>query len=145
MKIRLLFITLFLVVGLMIIFTIPLSKNDKWTINLVNDYVIKKENSDKIQLGILKDNKFYTKLDGMTVGITDYIAEFSYGKNYILLKCLDNEDDLTIKFYLVNSKDRKIYGPYLDYEEFNNKVLEMVDEELGDFIKTIDYGKEMKS
>ena len=132
MKKRILLITIFLVIGLIIIYIMPLPKQKTWIYKLPNNYVIEKKSETQIILDFKDGNK--------KVKVNDYIAEFSYGKKYVLLKCLDNKkDNLVIKFYIVDTENNKLYGPYVDYSTFMVIVDEIVDEEIGDWVKTIDY------
>lgn len=125
MKKRIVFITIFFIIGLIIIFNIPLPKKT-WSKNLINDYIIKKDSETSIYL-LNKDK----------VIINDYIAEYSYGKKYILLKCLENSNNLTIKFYIIDTINNQVFGPFLDYQEFTKKQEEIIDETMNEYIKTI--------
>ena len=132
MKKRLIFIFLSLIISLVIIWNIPMDDN-KWTKQLINGYVIRKEASDKINIGIISKDKFISK-------ISDYVFEYSYGKRYILLKCLDNKNGLVINYYIIDSLDNIVYGKYSSYQEFNEKVLEL-DDNFSEYVKTIDIDK----
>ena len=122
MKRRLLLLLLVGIIGIVIVYIITIPDNKK-TINLINNYSIKKESDTSIKL--VKDEKEI---------VTDYIAEYSYGKRYILLKCLDNTKGININFYIVDTKDNKVVGPY-DYIEFSEIEIE---EEVSEWIKTIE-------
>ena len=126
MKKRLLLITLFLIVGLIIIFIMPISKKNNWIYKLPNNYEIEKSSETDIYLK--KDNKVF---------IEDYIAEFSYSDNFLLLKCVNT--DINIKFYIIDTRNDSIYGPYLDYQEFDKVKNEIVLEKVGDWMETINY------
>lgn len=132
MKKRILFITILTIIGLIIIFNIPLSESKNWSTNLINGYLIKKEAETKITLGKIEDNKYISI-------ISDYIAEYGYGEKYILLKCLNNEDELKVVFYIIDTINNNIYGPYYNYQDFIDKQEEIIDERIGDYVKTINY------
>lgn len=138
MKKRILFISIFLIIGLVIIYFITKPKIEKWTYDLPHNYAIKKTSGTEVVLGKYIDDIFEVEYDNKQVGIEDYIAEFSYSDNYISLKCLEFTDDtVKVKFYIVDSKNDNIYGPY-DTEETYIKILKkIVDETFGDWIETI--------
>lgn len=121
LKKRLVLIVLFTVIGLVIVFLITMPK--KKTINLIDNYKIIK----------VKDN---TKLVfNKKEIVTDYIAEYSYGKRYILLKCVDK--DINIKFYIIDTKDDWVHGPYSDNETFELVKKEIVSEKIDNWIKIV--------
>ncbi len=120
-KIRLLLIALLTIVGLIIIFIMTNPKVKE--INLINDYkIINKKDTTKL---------IYNKEEI----ITDYISEYSYGKRYILLKCVDS--DINVKFYIIDTKDNDVHGPYTDYETFTLVQEEIVEEEIPEYKKMI--------
>ena len=122
-RIRLLLIILLTIIGLIVIIIITNPKIE--TINLINNYKIVKKSDTNIKL--FNDKKEV---------ITDYIGEYSYGKRFILLKCIEDSEDLNVIFYIIDTKDDDIHGPYKDYETFNLVIKEIVDEEVNDYIKT---------
>ena len=126
LKKRILIMVIVTIIGLIIIFTIPLSKNNNWNKELINKYYIEKKSD--IDIKLYKDNKII---------ISDYIAEYSYGERYILLKCLENKQNINIKFYIIDTINNEIYGPYIDYETYKVIKDEVVKEETNNFIKTI--------
>ncbi len=127
MKKRFLWIAIFFTVGAVIIYLITIPKEEKWIYDLLpNEYVIEKKSNIKV---VLKDKQ---------IGIEDYIAEFCYGKQYIALKCLDaNSDNINVKFYIIDTKNDELYGPYLDQETYEKVKEKIVDEELSNWIETI--------
>lgn len=124
LKLRLLIIAILTIIGLVIIFIVTNPKVE--TINLIDEYKIVKKNDTNVKL--IKDNKEI---------ITDYIGEYSYGKRYILLKCLDNKEGINVVFYIIDTKDDSVHGPYKDYETFKVVKEKIVDEETNDFIKIL--------
>lgn len=126
MKKRIIFILAFLVIGLIFIYFITIPKENNWTYKLNNNYKIKKTSETDIYL--VKDNK---KI------VNDYISEFSYNDNYVLLKCVDR--DINIKFYIIDINSDNIYGPYLDYQEFEKNRKEIIKEKTNKWIDTINY------
>ncbi len=138
MKKRLLWILIVFVVGLILICLFTNPKIEKWTYDLPNDYAIKKTSSTQVVLGKYIDGLFEVEKDGKQMGIEDYIAEFSYGKNIIALKCLvEKENNIQVIFYIVDTKQDYIYGPYQDEETYESVKEKIVDEELSDWIETI--------
>ena len=128
MKKRLLLITIFLVVGLIIIYIITIPKETKWTYKINKNYSIKKESDTDIYL-YNKDKKI----------IKDYVSEFSYGKKFVLLKCVDT--DINIIFYVIDMSSDTVYGPILDYTSYEVVRDEVVDEKTSKWIETINYKK----
>lgn len=122
LKLRLLIIAFLTIIGLVVIFIVTNPKVE--TINLIDEYKIVKKSDTNVKL--IKDNKEI---------ITDYIGEYSYGKRYILLKCLDNKEGINVVFYIIDTKDDDIHGPYETQEIFNSVKEIVVDEEISDFIK----------
>jgi len=127
MKNRILGIIIFLIVGLVIIYFITIPKVEKWIYKLPNNYIIEKKSD--VEVILLKNNK---------VIINDYIAEFSYGENYITLKCLEQDyNSVVVNFYIIDSLSDNIYGPYEIESDYNQKVDEKVHEKLNSWIETI--------
>ncbi len=137
MKKRLLWIIIFFIIGMVLIYIFTNPKIEKWTYDLPNNYAIKKTSETNVVLGKYIDNIFEIKDNNKQVGIEDYIAEFSYGKRYVSLKCLkSSNDNIIVKFYIVDTKEDNIYGPYNDEETYKEVKNKIVDEELNDWIKT---------
>lgn len=137
MRKRLLWIIIFFIIGMVLIYIFTNPKIEKWTYDLPNNYAIKKTSETNVVLGKYIDNIFEIKDNNKQVGIEDYIAEFSYGKRYVSLKCLkSSNDNIIVKFYIVDTKEDNIYGPYNDEETYKEVKNKIVDEELNDWIKT---------
>lgn len=139
MKKRLLWIIIFFIIGMVLIYIFTNPKIEKWTYDLPNNYAIKKTSETNVVLGKYIDNIFEIKdNNNKQVGIEDYIAEFSYGKRYISLKCLESIDNgIIVKFYIIDSKESNIYGPYNEEETYHKVKEKIVEEQLSDWIKTI--------
>ena len=138
MKKRFLWIIIFFIIGAIFVYFITNPKTEKWTYDLPNNYAIKKTSDTEVVLGKYIDDLFEIKQNDKQIGIEDYIAEFSYGENYISLKCLvPTEGSVNVKFYIIDSKNDNIYGPYQDEETYNAVAEKMIDEKLNDWIKTI--------
>lgn len=138
MKKRLILIAIFFLIGAFIIYFVTEPKIETWTYDLPNDYAIKKTSDTEVFLGKYIDNVFEVEINGKQIGIEDYVAEFSYGSRYIALKCLEaTSESVKVKFYIIDSINEDIYGPY-DNEEIYNEVKEkIIDEKLNDWIETI--------
>lgn len=138
MKKRILWIIIFFIIGATIIYIITTPKLVNWTYDLPNNYAIKKTSDTKVVLGKYINNIFEVKYEDKQIGIEDYIAEFSYSNNYIALKCLESTiDNIKVKFYIIDSKNDNIYGPYFDEETYNEVKKKIIDEELNEWIETI--------
>lgn len=139
MKKRVLIILVIFFLVAAVIYFITSPKVEIWTYkNLPNQYAIKKTSSTEVVLGKYSGNIFETKKDSKVIGVEDYIAEFSYGKNYISLKCLESKkNQIEIKFYIVDTKNEEVYGPYKNEETYNEVKKEIIDEDIGEWIKTI--------
>lgn len=139
MKKRILWIIIFFTIGAIIVYFITNPKIEKWTYDLLpNDYAIKKTSETDVVLGKYIDGLFEVKKDDKKIGVEDYIAEFSYGKNYIALKCAEvKNNEIIVKFYIIDTKNDNIYGPYYDDETYLKVSEKIIDEELGNWIETI--------
>lgn len=139
MKKRFLWITIFFIIGAIVVYFITSPKVEKWTYELPNNYAIKKTSSTEVVLGKYIDDLFEVKQDDKQIGVEDYIAEFSYSENYVSLKCLEpTNDNVKVKFYIIDTKNDNIYGPYQDEETYNAVSEKIVEEELNDWIETIE-------
>lgn len=139
MKKRFLWIIIFFIIGAVFIYLITTPKVEKWTYDLLpNNYAIKKTSETDVVLGKYIDGLFDVKQDDKQIGIEDYIAEFKYGKKYITLKCLEPKDNnVHIKFYIIDTENDNIYGPYQEEETYNKVAEKIIEEELGNWIETI--------
>lgn len=138
MKKRIFGIIIFFVIGVVFVYLITMPKIEKWTYDLPNSYAIKKTSDTEVVLGKYVDGLFEIEVNGEKIGIEDYIAEFSYSENYIALKCLIPENaGVLVNFYIIDSLNANVYGPYETEEIYNEVVNRIVDEELGDWIETI--------
>lgn len=138
MKKRFLWIIVFFIIGAVIVYFITIPKVEKWTYDLPNDYAIKKTSSTEVTLGKYIDGLFEVKQDDKQIGVEDYIAEFSYGENYVALKCLETTNNgVKVKFYIIDTKNDNIYGPYQDEQTYNAVSEKIVEEKLNNWIETI--------
>ena len=142
MKTRILVLIFLTVIGLGIIDSVFKPKVKLWTYDdLPNNYVIKKESETNMIIGKKENNKIITKKEDKKIGLDEYIAEFSYGDKYITLKCLNPNDEnnsIDVKFYIIDSKEEVIYGPYDLEETYLEEKAKIVDEKISDWIKTIE-------
>ncbi|MBE6146900.1 MAG: hypothetical protein E7168_01040 [Firmicutes bacterium] len=113
---------------------------EKWTYkDLPNNYAIKKTSDTELVIGKYIDGIFEIETKDKKIGIETYIAEFQKSENYIGLKCLKNENnELSIFFYIIDTKEEDIYGPYNTEETYQAVMDKIVDEEFGEWIKTIE-------
>jgi len=140
MKKRFLLITIFFLIGALIIYFITEPKLEKWSYDLLpNNYAIKKTSNTDVVLGKYINGLFDTKNGDKQIGVEEYVAEFSYGKNYIALKCLipTSDNSVKVKFYIIDSKNEDVYGPYENEETYTEVKEKIIDEELNEWIETI--------
>lgn len=114
-----------------------------WTYtDLPQGYELKKINDTKMVIGKEVEENLEIELEGKTIGIEKYIAEFQTSDNYIGLKALENnEDSISVLFYIIDAKNEDVYGPYETESTYNAVVEKIVDEELGEWNKTIDINE----
>ena len=138
MKTRFLGIIIFFIIGSVIIYLITIPTVEKWTYDLPNNYAIKKTSDVDVVLGKYIDNEFNVYINEEKMKINDYIAEFSYSENYITLKCIIPVDGgILVRFYIIDSLNNNIYGPYETEEIYVKMVDELINEELSEWIETI--------
>lgn len=113
---------------------------EKWTYkDLPNDYAIKKTGETEMVVGKYIDGIFEIETEDKKIGLETYIAEFQKSENYIGLKCLKNEnEELSVFFYVIDTKEEDIYGPYNTEETYQAVMEKIVDETFGEWIKTIE-------
>jgi len=90
-----------------------------WVYDLPNNYKLRKTATANVTLGVEIDGDFYTKYQGKKVGIEEYIAEFQENEQFVGVKVLEVEEDTTnLLFYLIDTKEREVHGPYRDEESY---------------------------
>lgn len=103
-----------------------------WLYDLPNDYKIWKKSNQSVVLGFENDGDFEVQID-------EYVAQFQFDDNFIGLKTLVvEEEEAVVHFYLVNSKEKEIRGPYFDEESYLAVVGVWSSDVLGDWITTTD-------
>ncbi len=114
-----------------------------WTYtDLPQGYELKKINDTKMVIGKEVEGNLEIELEGKTIGIEKYIAEFQTSDNYIGLKALENnEDSISVLFYIIDAKNEDVYGPYETESTYNAVVEKIVEEELGEWKKTVDINE----
>lgn len=142
MKKRLFILIILTIIGLLIIDSQVKPKVRLWSYDkLPNDYIIEKKSEIKMIIGKKSQDKIITKRNDKKIGLEKYIAEFSYSDNYITLKCASSNEEtssIDVEFYIIDTKNEDIYGPY-DLESTYLEVKEkIVTEELTNWIKTLD-------
>ena len=124
---------------LLIFIVIILVTNPNWKYSLPNDYYIRKTSNQNVELVKKIGNKFYTEYKTKQVGISSYIAEFQYNDNFVGVKTLDViDEEAVVYFYLIDTKNEEIHGPYKDEETYLAVVGVWSKEVLGDWFPTID-------
>ena len=116
-----------LVIGGIVLYklTVP-----SWLYDLPHDYKIWKKSNQSVVLGFEKNGDFEVQVD-------EYIAQFQYNEKFIGLKTLvlDGEDAI-VHFYLVNTLEKEVRGPYLDEASYLAVVGVWSSDSLGEWITT---------
>lgn len=122
----LVFVVTLLIGGFILLKTVVPS----WTYDLPNDYKIWKKSNQNVVLGIEVEGDFKTQID-------EYIAQFQFNDSFIGVKTLvlDGEDAI-VHFYLVNTKEKEVRGPYFDEESYLAVAGVWSDDVLGEWITT---------
>lgn len=129
-KVFFLFLFLFLFVGC--------SSNDTWTYkDLPNDYAILKTGEVTMAVGKYRNQLFDIKNGDKKIGFEEYVAEFQKGNQYVGFKCAKSKDaGIEVFFYLIDTENEDLYGPYEIESTYEAVTEKIVDEELGEWIKT---------
>lgn len=131
------FLTVFLICLAIGVFVIHKLVSPSWVFDLANDYKICKTSNSNVILGVEIDDDFYTEYNGEKVGVTDYVAEFQYNDRFVGLKTLRvEEENVSVLFYLVDTEDREVHGPYEEEESYLVVLGVWSDEVLCDWITT---------
>lgn len=108
-----------------------------WVYDLPNDYKIRKTSNDNVTLGVEINHDFYTTYQEKTVGIDEYVAEFQYNDQFVGVKALKIVDkNANVIFYLVNTKEQEVYGPYNDEESYLAATGVWAEEPMNDWMTT---------
>lgn len=112
-----------------------------WKYDLSNNYQIRKNKDMMVYVGYVKDNKFYINYEGKKVGVDEYIAEFQTSTNYVGLRCV-REKTLEVIYYIIDTKNKDVYGPYNDLDTYLEVLVKITDGEVFDkFKSTSDFDK----
>lgn len=129
----LLIVTLFCI-GMFVIYKLT---SVSWAYDLPNDYKVFKQGDTSVTIGKEIDGDYYTSYQDKKIGIGEYVAEFQFNDRFIGVKALAIENDETlIKFYLIDTLDSCVYGPYLDEESYLAASGVWSNSTLGDWITT---------
>lgn len=109
-----------------------------WTYKeLPNDYVIQKKSDTKMVVGKYMNGALETEQDGKKIGFSEYVSEFQKGERYIGFKCVKSASDgIDMLFYIIDTEDSDLYGPYSVESTYNAVKEKIVEEDLGNWIKT---------
>ncbi len=109
-----------------------------WTYReLPNDYVLKKLSDTKMVVGKYINNHIETESNGKKIGFEEYVSEFQKGERYLGFKCVKSADSgIDMLFYIIDTQESDVYGPYSLESTYNAVRDRIVDEEIGDWIKT---------
>ena len=112
-----------------------------WKHNLPNNYQIRKGKDMMVHVGYVDNNKFYINYEGKKVGVDEYVAEFQTSDNYVGLRCV-KEKTLEVIYYIIDTKNRNVYGPYNDLDTYLEVLVKITDGEVFDSFKsTSDFDK----
>lgn len=90
-----------------------------WVFDLPNQYKIRKTSTANVVVGVEINKDFYTSYNNKKVGIEDYVAQFQYNDRFVGVKALTtNDDQAKILFYLIDTIDQEVHGPYTDEESY---------------------------
>ena len=104
---------------------------------LPNDYAIQKKSDTKMVVGKYIDGTLEIEQDGKKIGFSEYVSEFQKGERYIGFKCVKSASNgIDMLFYIIDTEDSDLYGPYSVESTYNAVKEKIVSEELGDWIKT---------
>ena len=95
--------------------------NGDWSYKLPNDFEVWHINSKEI---IIK----YVGEDIVEANIPSFVKEFSYDDRYVFTRNIDNISDDNIfeeKYYVLDTNERKVYGPFDNIEEMQNQAYEL--------------------
>lgn len=109
-----------------------------WTYKeLPNDYAIQKKSDTKMVVGKYVDGTLKTEQDKKKIGFSEYVSEFQKGERYIGFKCVKSASDgIHMLFYIIDTEDSDLYGPYSIESTYNAVKEKIVEEDLGDWIPT---------
>lgn len=126
-----------LIIILMLIILIIKLTNPNWTYKLTNDYYIRKTSNQNVELSKKINNKYYTKYKGNIIGVSSYVAEFQYNDDFIGIKTIEIlNNDTTVNFYLVDTNNEEVKGPYTSEETYLAVVGVWSKKPLGNWITT---------
>lgn len=129
----LLLVTL-LCIGIFVIFKLT---SVAWVYDLPNDYKVFRHSDASVTIGKEIDGDYYTSYQDKEIGIDEYVAEFQFNDRFVGVKALAIENEETIiKFYLIDTVESCVYGPYFDEENYLAASGVWTDEVLGDWITT---------
>jgi hypothetical protein len=104
-----------------------------WRYELPNNYEMWHINSSKIVVG-LRDSNYSLKIYDSThnlIGIPAHIIYFAYTDRYVYAKTINPDDvnsfknsySVKIFFYVVDTKNRKSYGPFSNEMDFPDNLV----------------------
>ena len=111
MKNRLLLVLGIIVLSIVFSIIIPVNVK-KWTYSLPNNYLVAKVSNNQIIIGKYFNKKLSTKKDNINIGVSEYVEAFATNNEYIFARCLNNKNDIVVDYYIIDSKNEKIYGSY---------------------------------
>ena len=92
-----------------------------WSYELPNNYEVWRINSNYI---IIK----YVGKETVDANIPSFVKEFSYDDRYVFTRNIDNISNNNIieeKYYMLDTKERKVYGPFDNLEKLKSQTSEL--------------------
>ncbi|MBP3360211.1 MAG: DUF3997 domain-containing protein [Clostridia bacterium] len=92
-----------------------------WSYKLPNDYEVWRINSKDIIVKYVGDKAVETE-------IPSFVKEFSYDDRYVCtrnIESIDENDIFSEEYYILDTGEQKLYGPYETQEEFKLAIEEM--------------------
>ncbi len=111
---------------------------DTWIYDdLPHEYAIQKTGETTMVVGKYIDDLFEIKNGKKQIGFEAYVTEFQSGERYVGFKCAKSANEsVELFFYIIDTEKEDLYGPYdmeSTYEAVKSRI---VDEDLGEWIKT---------
>lgn len=108
-----------------------------WVYDLPNNYKVRKLSTANVVVGVEINRDFYTTYKNKKVGVNEYVAQFQYNDQFIGIKALTTiKEETGIIFYLIDTIDQEVHGPYYDEESYLAAMGVWSKETMGDWITT---------
>ena len=109
-----------IMVSIVVLFLTGCAGVSDWSYQLPNNYEVWKINSENI---IIKNMNTQNNVDE----ISGFVKEFSYDLRYVLTRNIENISNNNILdevYYVLDTKENKVYGPFDSIKELQGRVEE---------------------